>query len=419
MVNEESASSERPTEPLSKTQIDARPISPTPATTNDESAPMKHPCVEMSLKAQQEADPVRQSQAHDEASTPPLVKSKKGGTSGTKPGEVVMTLGQSQGMKARTTRRTAGAKSVTNPPSSTSNEVPRSTDIERTRLDGGLIDKLLQIVLELKDRGEAFAFLKPVDPVALKIPHYFQVIKHPMDFETIEKKLGDSVPGSERGGDERPRYEYLEEFEADVQLMFSNSATFNGEAHPLTKNGRIVEAVFKSEMRKLKRSIGLSESVLQRSDVARMTSFSPQSIASASTSSSRKRQRTESSQQQQPSDDSATRLGHAKSPVAPVKRTQTPISVILSQEKRRKSTELSRSQSPATPSATKETEALKNGHRSDQDLAPILGASQSVLDTPPNAPMAVDEECAEGEDTSQKAPAQVVRGCAQFRFGDS
>ena len=60
-------------------------------------------------------------------------------------------------------------------------------------------------------------FLSPVDPVALGIPTYFDIIKDPMDLGTINSKL------------ERGRYASPEEFEADVRLVLHNCFLFN---HP-------------------------------------------------------------------------------------------------------------------------------------------------------------------------------------------
>jgi hypothetical protein len=34
----------------------------------------------------------------------------------------------------------------------------------------------------------AYIFNKPVDPVALKIPDYFNIITHPMDLGTVDKR---------------------------------------------------------------------------------------------------------------------------------------------------------------------------------------------------------------------------------------
>ncbi|XP_050380146.1 transcription factor GTE8-like isoform X2 [Argentina anserina] len=58
-------------------------------------------------------------------------------------------------------------------------------------------------------------FNKPVDIVALKIPDYFTIIKHPMDLGTIQKKL---TSGS---------YSSPYEFAADVRLTFTNAMTYN------------------------------------------------------------------------------------------------------------------------------------------------------------------------------------------------
>ena len=60
-----------------------------------------------------------------------------------------------------------------------------------------------------------FPFYKPVDPIALNIPAYFDVITDPMDLSTVKKKLDQS------------EYETCEEFEADVRLIFDNCFQFN------------------------------------------------------------------------------------------------------------------------------------------------------------------------------------------------
>ena len=58
-------------------------------------------------------------------------------------------------------------------------------------------------------------FLNPVDPVALGIPNYFAVIKHPMDISTITDKLN-------AGG-----YERAKNFEDDMRLIYENCFKFN------------------------------------------------------------------------------------------------------------------------------------------------------------------------------------------------
>ncbi|KAK3848138.1 MAG: hypothetical protein J3R72DRAFT_357988, partial [Linnemannia gamsii] len=72
-----------------------------------------------------------------------------------------------------------------------------------------------KIIDRLKGNVDFGVFAVPVDPIALGIPTYFDVIKHPMDFGTIEKKL---IAGEYNSG---------EEVIQDVRLVFSNCATFN------------------------------------------------------------------------------------------------------------------------------------------------------------------------------------------------
>jgi hypothetical protein len=63
---------------------------------------------------------------------------------------------------------------------------------------------------------EGSIFLYPVDPVALNIPHYFNMIKHPMDFTTIKTKLMYNA------------YDCEVDFNADMNLVFDNCIAFNG-----------------------------------------------------------------------------------------------------------------------------------------------------------------------------------------------
>ena len=57
-----------------------------------------------------------------------------------------------------------------------------------------------------------------MDPVALQIPTYFEVIpkKNARDLRTIRQKL------------EAEKYDSVEAFEADMDLMVDNAVTFNG-----------------------------------------------------------------------------------------------------------------------------------------------------------------------------------------------
>lgn len=73
-----------------------------------------------------------------------------------------------------------------------------------------------------KRTKHAMFFLKPVDPVVLKLPTYPSVIKQPMDLGTIETKL------------KSKEYASVQSFVDDVQLIVDNTRHFNGPHHVIT-----------------------------------------------------------------------------------------------------------------------------------------------------------------------------------------
>lgn len=80
-------------------------------------------------------------------------------------------------------------------------------------------DKAAKKILgHLSKQHGAFHFQQPVDAEALRIPDYHTIIKNPMDLGTIKQKLTNSA------------YSKCKEFCADVELVFSNCITYNGEA---------------------------------------------------------------------------------------------------------------------------------------------------------------------------------------------
>ncbi|KAI8974697.1 Bromodomain-containing protein [Pilobolus umbonatus] len=113
------------------------------------------------------------------------------------------------------------------PETMTKRRNPRKNDIQ--------MRYCLQTLKELKKnkyRDINYPFLVPVDVVALNIPDYVDIVKHPMDLATIERKLNE--------GD----YEEPEEFEDDIRLMFNNCYLYNPPSLPVHKMGRDLEKVF-------------------------------------------------------------------------------------------------------------------------------------------------------------------------------
>ena len=73
--------------------------------------------------------------------------------------------------------------------------------------------KLINMLWKVKG---AYLFHKPVDPLELGIPDYFNIIKNPMDFSTIKKKLTNNL------------YTNFKQFTEDIALTFDNCYLYNG-----------------------------------------------------------------------------------------------------------------------------------------------------------------------------------------------
>lgn len=95
------------------------------------------------------------------------------------------------------------------------------------------------ILKALKKSRDAPPFLAPVDPVALGIPHYPNVITHPMDLSTIEYKLS------------QKHYRTVDEFAGDMRLMVNNCYKFNGEASPVGAMAKGIETLFNKQLAKM------------------------------------------------------------------------------------------------------------------------------------------------------------------------
>lgn len=76
-------------------------------------------------------------------------------------------------------------------------------------------EKCAYILDVLTSHEYSWPFLEPVDPVALNIPTYFDLVKSPMDLRTMRSKL------------EQNLYTNPSNFRNDMILMFENAIVFN------------------------------------------------------------------------------------------------------------------------------------------------------------------------------------------------
>jgi hypothetical protein len=78
--------------------------------------------------------------------------------------------------------------------------------------------KCLPVIQELIDDQFGWVFHDAVDPVALGLPDYFDVVKTPMHLELVKKKLDNAV------------YSDMSTFARESKLVFENAILYNGES---------------------------------------------------------------------------------------------------------------------------------------------------------------------------------------------
>ncbi|KAG1172234.1 hypothetical protein G6F70_005218 [Rhizopus microsporus] len=95
------------------------------------------------------------------------------------------------------------------------------------------------IIRNLKKHRDAAPFLNPVDYVKLNVPDYPTVIKKPMDLLLVDQKLS------------RNEYATVDEFVADVRLIFNNCFKYNGPEAMISVLCQNVESAFEKSLRQM------------------------------------------------------------------------------------------------------------------------------------------------------------------------
>ncbi|THH27018.1 hypothetical protein EUX98_g7164 [Antrodiella citrinella] len=147
------------------------------------------------------------------------------------------------------------ANTATPPPASVSPAPPNGEASPRhngfSTINASQHRFLVSSIRTLKRSKDSAPFIHPVDPVAMSIPHYPSIIKHPMSFSVIESKLAASNPMKPDPNPANPRYHAADEVVADVRLIFSNCVTFNGPDHAITQMGKRLEETLDKMMKSL------------------------------------------------------------------------------------------------------------------------------------------------------------------------
>ncbi|PWZ14891.1 Bromodomain-containing protein 1 [Zea mays] len=106
--------------------------------------------------------------------------------------------------------------------------------------------KLLLFILDRLQKKDTYGvFSEPVDPEEL--PDYHDIIKHPMDFSTIRKKL------------DKEAYFNLEQFEDDVFLITSNAMCYNSPDTIYYRQARGIQEIAKKDFENLRQDSDASE----------------------------------------------------------------------------------------------------------------------------------------------------------------
>lgn len=100
-----------------------------------------------------------------------------------------------------------------------SNKKPKPSSKKQGGVDAKFSNKLFKscstLLEKLMKHKHGWVFNKPVDPLALGLHDYFDIIKHPMDLETVKSRL------------DKNWYNSPMEFAEDVRLTFHNAMTYN------------------------------------------------------------------------------------------------------------------------------------------------------------------------------------------------
>ena len=101
----------------------------------------------------------------------------------------------------------------------------------------------LPLVKKLITHEHGWVFKDAVDPIELGIPHYFKIIKRPMDLTLVTKKLEDGA------------YTDITSFELDTKLVFENAILFNGEDSDVGLMAKELLNILSEDLNAMKRSM--------------------------------------------------------------------------------------------------------------------------------------------------------------------
>lgn len=113
--------------------------------------------------------------------------------------------------------------------------VRRASSGSMSKSDSNWCHAVLREITKKANQSFIWPFIQPVDPIALGIPDYFNVVKHPMDLSTLRRKLDEAV------------YKSPNEFEQDFRLILSNCRLYNPPDSDISAMATQLEDAFETK----------------------------------------------------------------------------------------------------------------------------------------------------------------------------
>ncbi|KAE8658317.1 Nuclear protein X1 isoform 5 [Hibiscus syriacus] len=112
-----------------------------------------------------------------------------------------------------------------------------------------LMQQCETLLNRLMQHNFGWVFNNPVDVVKLNIPDYFTVIKHPMDFGTVKKKMATG------------KYASPLDFAADVRLTLSNAMTYNPPGNDVHTMAETLSKYFEARWKAIETKLPITTNV--------------------------------------------------------------------------------------------------------------------------------------------------------------
>jgi histone acetyltransferase len=104
---------------------------------------------------------------------------------------------------------------------------PDMDELARQPRHGPNYNQLLHLLNDMQNHNSSWPFIHPVNKD--EVADYYEVIKEPMDLETMETNL------------ENDKYQTPEDFIRDAKLIFNNCRKYNNESTPYAKSANKLE----------------------------------------------------------------------------------------------------------------------------------------------------------------------------------